>query len=264
MAHPARPAASRRLGRVHHPPAPLGVLERPHHRLAGRDRGRRCRRRASEELDNAKASAVDARQQLADVTGERDTLKSQLADVRDENGELTARVKTLSAKGEVPDFTGQDVDAARDVEQVSDYDWRVKTVSQNSDRVPGTVIAQSPGEGASLKAGRSITLTVAKKAPPKPKQWVTVRSFAGSGAKKTDELSIPDGAHARLKYVFTGDTNAIMSLMRPGDDEFGGDLLFNEIGDYADTTRVYNSGTFYLDVEGGTWQIDVQVFKRPS
>jgi hypothetical protein len=48
-----------------------------------------------------------------------------------------------------------------------------------------------------------------------------------------------------------------------GDDSFG-DLIVNEIGPYSGTSRLYGkSGTYYLDVDGGSWTIEVQVFKRP-
>ena len=215
------------------------------------------------ELDKQTARADQAETKLAQVSDERDDFENQLADAKEENASLAAQVKTLSAKGEVPDFTDQDIGDAEDEDVIDAYDWRIKTVREISDRAPGTVISQSPEEGTVLKAGRSITLTVAKKPPPKPPEWVTIRSFSGSGATNTDEFRIPRGSKARLQYIFTGDTNAILALARPG-DEFGGDLLLNEIGDYASSTRVYDSGTFYLDVEGGSWTVNVQVFKRPE
>jgi hypothetical protein len=36
------------------------------------------------------------------------------------------------------------------------------------------------------------------------------------------------------------------------------------IGPYSGTSRLYGkSGTYYLDVDGGSWTVEVQVFKRP-
>jgi hypothetical protein len=166
-----------------------------------------------------------------------------------------------SAKGEVPALTGMDIDDARSDDAVSSYNWRVRTVRQISTRRPGTVIAQSPHEGTTLKASRSITLTVAKKAPPKPKQWVTIKTLSGASSTKTPEFTIPSGARARLTYSMPEDGNNAIELYK-APDEYE-DLLLNEIGPQSGTTRLYQTGTFYLDVSGA-YTINVQVFKRPS
>ncbi len=214
-----------------------------------------------EDLDAANAKAAGASEQVSALTGERDTLTAELATLRAENGELTDRVRTLSAKGEVPDFTGEAVEDVDDVGAVADYDWNVKTRTTISERSPGTVIAQSPREGTTLKAGRSITLTVAKKAPPKPKQWVTTRTLQGGSSTKTPEFTIPDGAKARLIYSMPQDSNNAIILYQAPDEYI--DLLLNEIGPQSGSTRLYQSGTYYLDVTGA-YTIQVQVFKRPS
>jgi PASTA domain len=195
-----------------------------------------------DELRTTKAELADTRSELADTERARD--------------EAEARVKTLSAKGEVPDLTGGTVDEAESA--VAEFEWKIKTTSQPSEKDPGTVLSQSPEEGTILKTGRSIRLIVAK---PAPKQWQTIASFSGRGSKKTDEFTIPDGPKARIKYTFTGDTNAILSLEPVGGPEYESETLLNEIGDYSDTTRVYESGRFYLEVQGGSWTIEVQVFK---
>jgi hypothetical protein len=123
------------------------------------------------------------------------------------------------------------------------------------------VIAQSPREGKVLKAGRSITLVVARKAPPKPKQWITIKTLTGDSATKTDEFRVPSGYKARLKYSMPQDSNNAITLYKaPNEYE---DLLLNEIGPQSGTTRLYQKGTFYLDVMGA-FDIQVQVFKRPS
>jgi hypothetical protein len=192
------------------------------------------------------------------------TTRSDLQDARDENetlqGDLdqaNSTVERLTAKGEVPDLTGGTVADAEDA--VADYDWNLKVSREPTDEVePGIVISQSPPEGTVLKAGRSLALTVARKPPP---SWKTIFSFSGSGSRKSDEFTVPSGLKTRISYTFSGNTNAILEIGVPG-DEFGGELLLNEIGDYSDTTRVYNqAGRRFLDVEGGSWTVEVQVFK---
>jgi hypothetical protein len=211
-----------------------------------------------EEVDRLNSDLGDSRADLRNVREDLDAARTENESVQSDLEEAEATVERLSAKGEVPDFTGGTVSEAESAAQ--DYDWRIKTTEQaSSDAAPGTVISQTPAEGTTLKAGRSIALVVAKKPPP---SWKTIYSFSGSGARKSDEFTIPAGAKTRIAYTFTGDTNAILQLGIPGGDEFSGELLLNEIGDYSDTTRVYgHSGRRFLDVEGGNWTIEVQVYR---
>jgi PASTA domain-containing protein len=212
------------------------------------------------ELDaaNSRADRAEARADRAEQRN--DDLDGELTESREQASELSDQVKTLSAKGEVPSFTGQDISEARDNDAVQAYDWQVKTVSQISGESPGTVLAQQPTEGRTLKAGRSITLTIAKKAPPKPKQWVTVKSLSGASSTKTPEFSVPEGAKARLLYDMSQDGNNAIILYKAPDEYI--DLLLNEIGPQNGSTRLYNHGTYYLDVTGA-YEIQLQVFKRP-
>jgi hypothetical protein len=101
---------------------------------------------------------------------------------------------------------------------------------------PGTVLAQSPAEGTTLKAGRSITLTIAKKAPPKPKQWLTIKTFQGASSTKTPEFTIPSGAKAPLTYSMPEDSSNIIELYRASDNDLPEDLLLNDIGPQNGTT----------------------------
>jgi hypothetical protein len=213
------------------------------------------------KLDTETARADRAQTALKKVSAERDTLRTDLSTERDRTAELAERIKTLSAKGEVPAFVGEDLSEAEGAEQVSAYDWQVKTVRQVSERSPGTVLSQRPSEGTTLKAGRSITLTVAKKAPPKPKQWLTIKTLQGASSTKTPEFTIPAGAKARLMYSMPQDSNNAITLYQAPDEYV--DLLLNEIGPQSGSTRLYQSGTYFLDVTGA-YNIDVQVFKRPS
>ena len=79
---------------------------------------------------------------------------------------------------------------------------------------------------------------MAKKAPPKPKQWTTIQTLTGADSTKTNEFRIPSGFKARLLYDMPQDTNNAITLCRPP------------------------HGTFYLDVSG-SYTIQVQLFKRP-
>jgi hypothetical protein len=211
------------------------------------------------EHARARAALADTRADLrateSELASESERANAAEADASD----LAQRVEELTAVGEVPDFTGDTISDARDDSLLSDFDWKVETVEQPSREPEGTVLAQSPQAGRELKRGRSVTLTVAS---PMPKQWTTVASFSGAGSKRTDEFTIPGGLKTRAVYSYTGDTNAILELKAPGDGEFGGDLLLNEIGDYSDSTRLYDKrGTYYFDVQGGSWTVAVQVFK---
>jgi PASTA domain-containing protein len=208
-----------------------------------------------------KKRADEAETQLASVENERDGLRARLETAEGQVAELKQRVRRLSARGEVPSFVGQDVSEAEADDAVATYNWKVKTTEQISSEAPGTVLSQSPPEGTSLRAGRSITLVVAKKAPPKPKEWVTIQTLTGADSTKTDEFTIPGGVKARLLYDMPGDTNNVITLYRKPKEYV--DLLLNEIGPQNGSTRLYEPGTFYLDVTG-RYTIQVQVFKRPQ
>jgi len=205
-----------------------------------------------DELDKKDARIKSLEGRVASVTGQRNSLEGDLGTAR-------GRVKELSAKGEVPDFTGDSVDSAEDL--AADYKWKLKVSRQVSGTSPGTVIAQQPAEGTTLKAGRSIRLVIAKKAPPKPPQWVTIRTLSGAGGQsKSDEFEIPTGK-VRLLYNMPGEGNNAITLYKAPDEYV--DLLVNEIGPQDGQTRVYTAGTYYLDVTGDSYTVQVQHYKRP-
>lgn len=213
--------------------------------------------RLDTQLQDARAETGSTRDELTGAKNALEVAGSEMDEVRTELDDANSTIKRLRAKGELPDLTGGTVGDAKGA--AGDYLWNFKTVTRaRSDVEPGTVVEQSPVEGTVLRSGRSVTLTVAKKPPP---SWKSIFTFTGAGARKSDEFTIPRSSKARIAYSFAGDTNAILELGVPG-DEFGGELLLNEIGDFSDVTRVYNhAGRRFLDVEGGTWNIDVQVFK---
>ena len=217
---------------------------------------------ASADAARFQAKASDVSGELARVTEERDALKAKVEDLGSRADVAEEAVEKLSAKGEVPDFIGDDVDTARGHDLVSRLDWKIRTVRKvTASAKPGTVIGQRPREGKVLKTGRSITLTVARKPPPKPKQWVTIQTLQGDSSTKTEEFRVPSGAKARLVYDMPQDSNNAITLYKAPKEYV--DLLLNEIGPQSGSTRLYERGTFYLDVMGA-YNIQVQVFKRPS
>jgi hypothetical protein len=66
-----------------------------------------------------------------------------------------------------------DMSKGKALAQVKMNNWQVTVVEQVSTRKPGTVIAMSPIGGSGLLPGSTITLTVAKKAPPPRAPTVT-------------------------------------------------------------------------------------------
>ena len=215
--------------------------------------------RAQTDRERARADAAES--ELASVAEQRDELETRADQAEERASELREEVKRLSASGRVPSFVGEDAAEADAHELVDSYGWKIETTTEVSDQEPGTVISQSPPEGTELDYGREITLVVAKEPPPEPPQWVTVATLSGGGATKTDEFRIPPGSRARLSYNMPDDTNNAITLYRPPKRYI--DLLLNEIGPQSGTTRLYGSGTFYLDVTG-SYTIEVQVFKRPE
>jgi hypothetical protein len=213
----------------------------------------------SDKLNATKSQLADAQSRAHHLTSSLSDERATSHHLQDDLDTAKAKIKRLTAKGDVPRLTGGSESDARLDDLVVDLGWHVRTTSQPSDAEPGTVIAQQPSEGVTLKRGKTITLTVAV---PRPKAWKTIASFSGSGSKRTDEFRIPRGVKTRISYSYSGETNAILEIKKPGDGEFGGDLLLNEIGNYSDTTRLYDKrGKYYLDIEGGSWTVSVQAFE---
>lgn len=213
------------------------------------------------DVDSLEAANSKLKAQVATEATRADITEGQLKDVQDRADRAEAKVKKLAAKGEVPDFVGEDQTSVTESDLVGQYDWRVRTSRQASERQPGTVLAQAPRPGTTLKAGRTITITVAKKPPPKPRQWVTIDTFSGASSTKTDEFTVPGGVKARLEYSMPQDGNNAIILYRAPSEYV--DLLLNDIGPQQGTTRLYEPGRFYLDVTGA-YTINIQVYKRPS
>jgi hypothetical protein len=212
-------------------------------------------------LDKALGKATEVSSRLTAVTEERDGLKADLASAADRADTAEAAIEKLTAKGEVPDFTGASVGDARNSDVAESLDWKIRSVTRETTSArPGTVIAQSPAEGKILRSGRSVTLTVAQEPPPKPPEWVTIATLQGASSTKTDEFIVPRGLKARLVYSMPQDSNNAIILYKAPKEYI--DLLLNEIGPQEGSTRLYEPGRFYLDVTGA-YTIQVQVYKRP-
>ena len=204
-----------------------------------------------EDLDQTKAELLETKSDLSLSKRKEDDAAARLATA-------DGRIRELTAKGEVPNLRGKDADSVDTL--LDEYDWTLATSRQVSSLAPGTIIAQTPAAGATLKAGKEIQVTVAKATPP---SWKSILSLSGSGSKRTDEFNIPAGKKVRVQYSFNGESNDMIQVKDPasGDEDFG-DLIFNEIGAKSGTTRLYGAeGPTYLDITGDSWTIDVQVYK---
>lgn len=213
----------------------------------------------SSELERERDSL---KEQVASLRSERDELDRELESAEDQVSERESelataeeRISELTAKGEVPSFTGGTVDDAE--AKAADYEWEIRTTERaTSSSEPGTVIAQSPRPGTVLRAGRVISLVVAKTPPP---SWQTIAVLrGGGGASKTDEFRVPGGT-VRLVYNLYTEGNAALILYRRPAEYI--DLLVNEIGTQQGSTRLYEPGVFYLDVTADTYRIEIQQYR---
>ena len=197
---------------------------------------------------------------LAAVETERDGLRARLRTTEGRLADLMKRVKELRAQGAVPSFVGERIGAIEADRSVSVYNWRIRTRDESSSQAPGTVLRQSPAAGSRLKAGRSITLVVAKNAPLRPRRWVAITTLTGAGLTRTRPFTIERGVPARLVYDMPQDGNNAIVLYRAGTGN--GNLLLNNFGPQRGVTQLHVAGTFYLEVTG-SYKIQVQVFRRP-
>jgi hypothetical protein len=201
------------------------------------------------DLNRAQTQLSDTRSQLAD-------LGSQLRSAQGAERAAKRQIIQLTATGKVPDFAGR---TRSEAEQLAKpYDWQLHFQTTPSDAPEGTITQQSVSAGTTLDHGQAITLTVAV---PPPKQWTTIQTFTGATSLKTDPFQLPSG-QVRVAYTFGGHTNDIVDLNPLHGGVLSGDNLVNEIGSISGSTRVYNrAGTYYFDVTGNDWTLEVQQFK---
>ncbi|HEY8678987.1 MAG TPA: hypothetical protein VIN39_10190 [Candidatus Dormibacteraeota bacterium] len=105
-------------------------------------------------------------------------------------------------------------------------------------------------------SAQELSAPSAASTPAAPKAWVQVAHFTGSGQQKTTPFTV--GSQWRLHLVNHGDSNFIIDAKNPSDPG-GHDIpLVNVIGNFDQVTQEYDAGTWYLDIEGNTWDLTVE------
>ncbi len=93
--------------------------------------------------------------------------------------------------------------------------------------------------------------------------WQIVKSWQGTGTKKTEPFEIT-GKQWRINWKSNGGEYGILyiSVYHPGDDIIV-DVAANARGNAEDTSYIYKTGTFYLDVNAANtnWSITVEELK---
>jgi cell division protein FtsB len=187
------------------------------------------------------------------LSKENEKLKQKTSRLKKQLSRLKEQIKTLTAEGLLPNYVGKNVEEAKS--DIESKGWLATVKEQVSEKSPGTIIGQAPAAGTKMKAGAKVELVVAKKPPP---GWKTLYKWSGRGSYNTPLVNLPEG-QLKVVYSFTGDTNAIIALMTPPDEQV--DLLLNEIGNFKGETYLYYTGQYFFRIEGGRWTVQVQQFK---
>jgi outer membrane murein-binding lipoprotein Lpp len=196
---------------------------------------------------------TDLRTQNSTLGAQLSSLASQVSHLQSRNDALALKVENLRAKRPLPSLVGQSQDAASSL--ADQYGWTVSVTQQGSDKPAGTILSQSPAAGTVMRYGAKFSIVVAKALPP---GWKDLKVWSGSGTMKTELVDIPDG-QVRVVFSFTGDFNDVITLMQPPDEWV--DLLVNDIGPKSGSTRLYYTGKYFFDIEGGRWTVTLQVWK---
>jgi hypothetical protein len=96
-------------------------------------------------------------------------------------------------------------------------------------------------------------------APPIPKAWVTVAHFAGRNTQKTTTFTVGSRWRAHLVNG-RGSSNFIVDAVDPNNSSTSVNLA-NSIGTFDQVTQEYDAGTYYLDVEGDSWDITIENYQ---
>lgn len=93
---------------------------------------------------------------------------------------------------------------------------------------------------------------------PAPKQWVEVKSWQGSGIKKTEPFDIASDKW-RITHSNTGGGILQIMVEKPGSN-MPADIAANTQNAGTDTSYIYQQGTFYLSINSANtnWTIKVE------
>jgi len=102
-------------------------------------------------------------------------------------------------------------------------------------------------------------------ATPKPKAYVTIKSYSGSGNTQTDTLNLPDGTHIVWSYTATDPSANLFSVTLYTSDGTPQDLVANDANQASNqaTYTVHGAGKYYLNVQALSvnWTIKVQEYQ---
>jgi hypothetical protein len=140
--------------------------------------------------------------------------------------------------------------------------------------ITGIAVAISNNGGsasATATTGSNQAVQSGPTATPKPKSWVTIKTFSGNGDQQTGDFTVPN-ANFRLLWSCNPNSFAIGSYnvavdVDPVDQTQIGDLgAINTIcqaGNTSGETNIHDlSGTLYLSVTSeAAWTIKIQVYQ---
>ena len=134
----------------------------------------------------------------------------------DKGSSVTLVVSSGKPQAEVPDVVGKSFDEAQSTLQAAGF--KVTRKDKESDKDPGTVLAQDPKSGAQIDSGSTVALTVAKEPAAAPVPDVTgedspdaIRKLSSMGFEvdpQTRDVDTPDGDGVVIEQTPAAGTKA--------------------------------------------------------
>jgi serine/threonine-protein kinase len=134
----------------------------------------------------------------------------------DKGSSVTLVVSSGKPQAEVPDVTGKSFDEAQSILQAAGF--KVTRTNKESEKEPGTVLAQDPKSGRQVDSGTTVALTVAKESAQTPVPDVTgedssaaIRTLSSQGFEvdpQTRDVDSPDGDGVVLEQSPSAGTKA--------------------------------------------------------
>lgn len=210
---------------------------------------------SSRNADSQRIPAADSSATESAATAALADAEDEIAGLEAERDDLQQQILAMAAEAPLPDYTGEEFTTVTDL--LTDAGWvEGKTTFKETDsEVAGVILSQSPRPGTKMHFGDAVDFVLAKEPPP---GWKDLKVWTGSGSFNTPEVNIPDGK-VRLSYTFTGNTYTGITMYRRPNHYVN--LFLNEVGDRSANTRVYYSGRYYFEIEGGSWTVKLQVFE---